>query len=231
MSHSRTFLSYSAFTVIQASQSNLPLYLYKAPLFSMCYLILTNLEAGSGGINSMLKTQSEMLTQEDPDLTSSHAHTKSIATHKTIPSRGKKSNCAIPTHQANKKNLILKYVRKTETHSDHKHYHITATYNWEKTSKSRFLPEERRVWIQHGGLYLLRLLPEGQAPKHLAPKANETCVHKTYNTIANKETVLKGLVRSCCESRGLSEEVASKKCLYPSLPLKEVNLRILKAIT
>lgn len=34
-------------------------------------------------------------------------------------------------------------------------------------------------------------------PTHLAPKVNRTCIQKTYQTIANKEVILSGLLRSC----------------------------------
>lgn len=84
-----------------------------------------------------------------------------------------------PTHQANEKISTSKWVGKVEIHSCH------TLHPWHNIThlgaNSKSLPSP---WGAQGldptfSTQLLRLPTEGQAPKHVALKANNDCVHKT----------------------------------------------------
>lgn len=129
-----------------------------------------------------------MVIQENPELTSSHRHTESIAIPGTIPSeRNPETNYVTPIYQVHEKTHtlpILKPVGKAETYSCHKHHPQHSAIESGGNSQSQPLPEEQRVWTLHLVLQLLR----DEHPKHLTLKTNEVYFKETHKSVAKNQT-------------------------------------------
>lgn len=65
-----------------------------------------------------------------------------------------KTSGMTPSHQANKRETTLRWVRKTKTQS------CLVTHTQEGTQNSEFLPEEQSIHSSHPAAHLLRPAPE-----------------------------------------------------------------------
>ena len=94
-----------------------------------------------------------------------------------------------PTHQANKKTPTRKWVGKAEIYSHHKPHPWHSDIQLRRNAQLPASLWGIRVWTKHLAPPLLELglPPEGWPPKYLALRASEVCVHKTHQTIVNKE--------------------------------------------
>lgn len=130
-----------------------------------------------------------MMTQEAPELHSSHRCTK--ATQRNSLWKKSRNNWLIPVYWAHEKVPTSRWLGKLETHSHHKPHPDTALDKQEGTPSFQLLPEK---W----GILVIYLAPNFKTPDQRTGfqliwllRANGACIHKIHGMKANKEAILK----------------------------------------